>query len=83
MSWLKFTKDFFTERRQLLMVFVLVDSSIPPVLNDLMALEWLHGTPPPSLAPSLTPSPTRSLAPANPTRRMASSTRRGREGGAG
>lgn len=46
-GWLQFTKDYFARRRQLLTVFVLVDSSVPVNDNDIMCLEWLaeHGVP--------------------------------------
>lgn len=41
-SWLSFTKEFFINRKQLMMVFVLVDSSIPPSENDIACIDWLE-----------------------------------------
>ena len=41
MEWFGFTKEYFLEREQLVMVLLLVDASIPPQQADIECLNWL------------------------------------------
>jgi GTP-binding protein len=41
MEWFGFTKEYFLERDQLVMVLLLVDASIPPQQADVECLNWL------------------------------------------